>query len=830
MIRVRITKSIWMKLDETMNSQINSLADLVSTYKQRSGLSFNQLARQTGVPAKTITSWSNGFVKRPRRWQDLVHFAHALQLTKVETNQLLQAANHSDIDSLITIANDKELEVLQNWQEKTPPFQLPRLHIHQFVGRVHEQQRAIQALLENNQLCVIQGMGGIGKTTLVVQIAESLITHFRDGILWADMRNMENEQILESWAAAYHVDISRFPTVDSRASFMWSVLASKNVLLILDDASSLKRVKQLIPPRLGTLSVFVTTRQKTVAHSLATDDNMLISLQPMRNDSSLQLLKDILGETSLPSEKLVEEEICQLVGHLPLAINIFARRAKALKTPLPLMLEQLRNIRTRLDKLNIGDEGVRAAFEQSWELLDEQLKHIFQLLALFSGRSFSLEAFAHIAQLDQLTATTMLGELYALFLLDVMVEEPRRYKQHPLLASFAHERAQIAPEDYLRLATYYQAFAAEYALDSRSIREDGKNIMAGMKYAFEQCAWELVNDYQEIMHPIWFSQAQYDNARQGLAWANEANIALNHLEKIADIQLNWGVACLEQSDYPESKQKLHRSLQLYQEIEHLAGIASVHYHLARLQIEQDNYDDAEQNLREAWRHYQLNEDLSGMANALYRMGNIAYHRGAYTEATQLCNDALSLQKELNNQLGILRVLLRLTMIALAEGNVNEARTYCADMLKRSEAIENQAELARTFYTVANLCRQQGEFEMARDYIIKGLTLFQQMGDRSSEANALNVAALIDLDWNQADQTKVNLAATYEYAQQSREICDQLGFQFGVAVACLTLGRVHIQMSNVNAACSEWEAALAIAQTIESKALITRLNELQQEAC
>ena len=221
-----------------MDVVINSLADLISNYKMRSGLSFNQLSIQSGVPAKTITSWANGYVKRPRQWQDLIQFAHALRLPKAEVNQLLQAANHSDIDTLFLTADEKQQTLLKNWQEKEPVLQLPRLHIHQFVGRSQEQQKTTTALFGDNRLCVIQGMGGVGKTTLAVQTARSLTRHFRDGILWADMRNMENEQILESWAVAHEVDISRISSVDSRASFMWGVLAGKHALIILDDVIS----------------------------------------------------------------------------------------------------------------------------------------------------------------------------------------------------------------------------------------------------------------------------------------------------------------------------------------------------------------------------------------------------------------------------------------------------------------------------------------------------------------------------------------------------------------------------------------------------------------
>ncbi|WP_420627183.1 tetratricopeptide repeat protein [Candidatus Leptofilum sp.] len=807
-----------------------SLADLVSKYKERSGLSFSQISQKSGVPAKTITSWANGFVKRPRHWRDLVSSAKVLGLTKAEVDELLQTAGHSPIDTLLGVADEKGQKLLSGWQEKAPPIQLPRLHIHEFIGRLEEQQIVTERLLKNERLCAIQGMGGIGKTSLAVHIAQSLAPQFRDGILWADMRNLENDQILENWALAYDVDISALSNVEGRASYMWGVLTGKNTLIILDDATSLQRVKQLIPSQLADCSILVTTRQKTIAHGLTPVDEAIVSLQPMREQNSLQLLQDSLGFSFAEAPQFVKQEICELLGYLPLAVNIFARRARLLMAPLPMLLEQLRSIRTRLNRLQVGDEAVRTAFEQSWELLEGTLQQAFRLLALFSGRSFSLEAFAHIANIDLLMATTTLGELYALFLLEIVSEEPRRYKQHPLLASFAHEKANNPPELYLQVSAYYQTYAEEHTPNYEVLREDWQNIMAGMRHAYTQQSWELVLDYVGTLQPVWFTQAQYSSARQGYGWADEAALAASNEKQLADIQLHWGIACLEQSDYLEAAQKLKKSLDLFQSVEDAQGIANAHYHSARVQLEQDSYDEAEQALQEAWHHYQIVEDVSGMANSLYRMGNIAYHRAEYEEATKLCHDALKLQRELSNQLGILKVLLRLTMIALAQEYVDEAQSYCADALLLSEALDDQAETARTYYTFANLCRQQSEFEMARDYIERSLDLFQQMGDRSSEANALNVAALIELDWGKADLAQAKYHLAYEHARQSQEISKQLDFQFGIANARLTLGRIYRRQDNVEAACQEWEAALTIARTIKSNLLETRLNELNDRFC
>ncbi len=415
------------------------LSELVIKYKARANLSYAQIGKKANMPHRTIQSWAMEYSKHPRRWQDLVQFANAVDLNDFEVNELLQTAGHPTVETLRHRGDD--LRLLEKWEQEKSVFQIPRMPTAIYRGRKIEQEKIETRLFEGEKMCVIQGMGGIGKTTLAVQMAQRLLHRFPDGILWADLRNVGIIEILENWSHALRVELPPSEGVDARVAIMWGILSRKTALIILDDIVSLTQARKLLPSYQTPCSILATTRSKEIANSLVTFLENILSLEPMHLDTSLRVVKDVLGENEVDTDIVTITEICDLLGYLPLALNIFARRQRISTLPLEIILDKLRNITTRLLPFKIRDEAVRTAFEQSWSELGEELQETFIAMAIFSGRIFHLKAFAEILNIEKNTLAERIEQLQILFL--VAQVDNDHYHQHPLLAAWASEM--IAP-------------------------------------------------------------------------------------------------------------------------------------------------------------------------------------------------------------------------------------------------------------------------------------------------------------------------------------------------------------------------------------------------
>ena len=800
------------------------LSELIIEYKQRANLSYAQIGKKSNVPHRTIQSWAMEYSKHPRRWQVLVQFANAVDLNAVEVNQLLQVSGYPHIEILQRRGED--LHLLQSWEQKKSVFQIPRMPATIYRGRKSEQEKIETCLFVGEKMCVIQGMGGIGKTALAVQMAQKLLHRFADGVLWADLRNVGLIEILENWAHALGIDLPPSQSADSRAAVMWGILSRKSALIILDDVVNLSQARKLLPSYHTPCSIIATTRSKDVANSMVTSLENILSLEPMNLHTSLKVVEDVLGEQQVNSNTVAIREICDLLGHLPLALNIFARRQRISTLPLAATLDKLRDIKTRLAPLKVGDEAVRTAFEQSWGELGEDLKDTFIGMAVFSGRTFHLKRFAKIFGAQENTAAERIEQLQILFL--VVQVDNDHYQQHPLLAAWANEM--IAPDStlWLSMARYYVQFVQEHLHDYGVLMPEWQNIIAGMSEAYRLGEWQLVLTYLSVLQPIWIEQGHYQSALEGYAWAEVAAEKLEQYDRLGFIYLQWGIASIELADYHGAREKLQLALQYArpQEFTDLRG--NIHFQMARIRTLQDNYAEAYQELQSAWRYFQETENLLGMANALFEMGDLEYYKGNYSNALSLGEDALNLQVELDNVLGQMQTLMLMATATQELKDLEKSKEYILKADDILDRITDKAKQAGFYYSSANLLRLQHDFDRALAYANKSLELFREIGKLFSETNVLNLIALIELDWSEKVPDPERSLQAIHRATESMELCDLIHYDHGKASAILTLGKGLRQTGNLEDACTKWDQALAISKRIQNKFLTNRLEELLAE--
>ncbi|MEM7034011.1 MAG: protein kinase, partial [Chloroflexota bacterium] len=445
------------------------------------------------------------------------------------------------------------------------PFQatLPPPH---FVGRADEIAQ-LQAGLKKSGLVVfaLVGMGGVGKTTLTTAVASKMQDDFADGVLWANMASSNPMDVLANWAQVYDHDFSALSDLESRSAAVRGMLTDKQTLLILDNVEAVSTVKPLIPS--GTeCAVLITTRDMDVAYGL---NAQAITLGELSPENSWQLLCQILGEARVQAEVEAAQEICTLLQHLPLAIEIVAQRLKSRpRQRLLHMAVRLHDEHHRLG-LKISDQAVRTSFAVSWEGLSEDLQQIFPLLAMFAGRPFNAEAVATIAEIDLFDVEDYLDELVKLSLLNEEAEV--YYRQHPLLADFAAEKLGDAPEVHQRFAKYYQAFVQANHDNPPLLEPEWDNISAAIQRAFAQDRWQIVTETTLLLIKPWSSQGRYHDARQALTKAVEASRHLQQPEQEAKLLVAWGEVCLEQNDYEEAITHLKKGIVCYRELEDQAG-------------------------------------------------------------------------------------------------------------------------------------------------------------------------------------------------------------------------------------------------------------------
>lgn len=703
------------------------------------------------------------------------------------------------------------------------PNQVPA-GINHFVGRATDTE-ALAKLLgaeDGPPLLALVGMGGVGKSSLAVQLAKTIQSAFPDGILWANTASSEPMSILESWATAYDYDFSRIGDLESMAAAFRGVLADKHTLIVLDDVTSASRIRPLLPNG-AHCRVLLTTRNQDLARAL---NAQVWQLRELALENGRLLLSNVLGQNRVAAEPEAAAEICTLLQNLPLALEITAQRLKSRpRRRLADMAEQLRDETSRLSQLQISDRAVRASFAVSWEALDAERKRIFALIGLFNGRSFTAEAMAHIANMAKYPLEDRLFDLVNLSLL--REEAERRYQQHPLLADFAREKLgeDVREDEYGRFTHYYLQFVQQNQTDYDALRPEWDNLMAAMEAAHTHQLHQTVIEFADALNDAWFARGRYSQACQGYEWVNKSVLKLNDKNRHSQNLLDWARACIEQSNFDEARARLENCLKIFQDEDDLIHLANAQFLLSRVAMNQSNYEEATKLVNHALKiRAQLNDQI-GTADLIKVQARILYGQRLYQDAYQLGHEALSIYEKYNHQLGRLQTLNLLVNCQVelkrsGKTDLEKALQNGQNALALAESLQNSGEKVVALYGLSRIHLIIGEMKLAEEEAKQSLEASRQIGDRRTEA-------MVTMHLSEIFYYQEEYHEALQVAYSINPLLKILEAKGNEAVNWWNIGHFHQKLQELDHARKAWSNSYQLANEIQNTGLLERLRPYLQ---
>ncbi len=278
------------------------------------------------------------------------------------------------------------------------------------------------------RLVTLTGPGGIGKTRLAVQAAADEADRFHDGVYFVDLSATRHA------AAAVQAIIQAVGvTVPGEAELLAALaelVRPRDLLLLLDNFEQVMPAADDVAELLGLcpkLKLLVTSREALRVRGekvfpvapLAVPDGGRArrSADDVAAYEAVRLFVDRAQEAQ-PSFELTDEnasvvaEICARLDGLPLAIELAAARLRLFSA-----VELRDRLRKRLELLKGGardlperQRTLRDTIEWSYELLDDDERAVFHLLAVFPSAvvgavedvSSTLESLAKVDVVDRL--------------------------------------------------------------------------------------------------------------------------------------------------------------------------------------------------------------------------------------------------------------------------------------------------------------------------------------------------------------------------------------------------------------------------------------------
>ncbi|WP_282202156.1 AfsR/SARP family transcriptional regulator [Kitasatospora fiedleri] len=289
-----------------------------------------------------------------------------------------------------------------------------------FTGRAAESALLLEAVGRRAPgaplMLAVDGMGGVGKTTLAVRLAHQLTGQFPDGQFFAALDGFDETRPpvppIRALAALLRADGLRpeeVPASLEERSALWRArLAGRRCLLVLDDAADSAQVRPLLPGAGETL-VLVTGRRKLSA----LDGAVALPLDVLPPSDAVELLARVAGRARVAREPARAAEAVALCGYLPLAVRIAATRLRDRPAwTVADLVERLADPARRARCLRTADRDLMALLRASYQYLDRAQQRFSRLMSRQGAESFDVQRAAALTGVSPDEAECFLDVLF----------------------------------------------------------------------------------------------------------------------------------------------------------------------------------------------------------------------------------------------------------------------------------------------------------------------------------------------------------------------------------------------------------------------------------
>jgi predicted ATPase/serine/threonine protein kinase len=644
---------------------------------------------------------------------------------------------------------------------KVPAILMP------LVGR-EQDLAAICALLSRPEvrLVTLLGVGGIGKTSLALQVAIQMRDHFADGVCLVALAPLNDPALMLS-SIVYELGIQvggAQPLLETVKAW----LRDKHLLLLLDNFEQIVTAAPMLEELLAAcqqLTILVTSRE--VLH-LKVEHLFLVPPLALPDLSRLPDVEDLAQYASVslfvqraqaikPDFKLtgtnarVIAELCVRLDGLPLALELAAARIRLL--PPHALLARLSQ---RFQVLTGGprtmperQQTLLNTIKWSYDLLDANERRLFQQLSFFVG-GWTLEAAEAVCNavndppMDLLQGVASLLDKSLLQQIGqegeeprlVMLETIREYGLERLAAGGELEvTRQAHAEYYLKLAeeAEHKLRSAQQVTWLEQLELEHDNLRAALNWLVERQEVEMALRLGTALCLFWTMHGHVSEGRPLL----ESILSSSSTETVslpvrAQALNGAGGLASNQGDYGRAKALYQESLQLSQKSGNRRGIAASINGLAFVAMAGGDYTSASAMFEESLVLLRELGDRWNLADTLYYSALAATFRIDRTDtaaARSMVEESLVISRELGNRRSQAYSLNLLGFLSMLQGQGAVACSLIEESLAIHKALGDRQGIGYTSTTFGWYSLSQGDYVTARAHYEKGLAIMIELNDK-----------------------------------------------------------------------------------------------------
>jgi DNA-binding SARP family transcriptional activator/Tfp pilus assembly protein PilF len=643
------------------------------------------------------------------------------------------------------------------------PRQLPAAP-RWFTGRDTELARLDEALAGSTvMISAIGGAGGIGKTWLALAWAHRHAARFPDGHLFTDLRGyhpteqpVAPDAALFGFLTALGVTPDRVPAdLDAKATLYRSLVASRRMLIVLDNAATAEQVVPLLPGN-PACTVLITGRTR-LASLIDRHGAQHLPLGALTRTETRALLTARLGADRVAAEPGAVDELISLCGGYPLALSITARDAAT--RPLAELATELRELGLELlDHDTDPAASLPAVLSWSLRRLTDEQRTVFGLLGIAPGPDTTLPAVAALTGLPPARARKALSALEEASLIE---RRPHgRYAMHDLVRAYAATTTHDLPDGVrdtalMRVTDFHlhTAHAADRLLNPQRqllqpappapgvhphplpdaagatawLQAEHATLLATQRTAAAQGRHHVVWHFAWTLDTFHRLQGHLRDSLDTWRAALDATAHLSDPAIRSRTHRLLGYACSLLSLYEEATWHLSQALDLAVHDHDLTEQAHTHRVLAAVWGERGDDRRALDHARRALDLHRALGRPTWEADALNTVGWYAGRLGDFDAARDHCHAALALHRHHHNHSGEATTLDSLGFIAHRVGDHLQAIDHHNQALALFLTVSDTYGVAATLDNAGHPHAALGHHDQARKVWQEALELYREQG-------------------------------------------------------------------------------------------------------
>ncbi len=675
-----------------------------------------------------------------------------------------------------------------------------------FVGRdgvILEMERA----LHRKAPCIlVQGLGGVGKTTLARGFLSWLDeTGGLDRALWFDFREIRTAEYVlnrtgevfygENFGAASNkLELLARALKKNRVLMVWDNFESAAENLIGEDRTELGRFLDVIRDTRGKVIITSCSREEWLGPSRRFE----LGLRGLDGEERWEYCDAILRELGLKVKRddpELSKLINQLAGH-PLAMRVVLPKLEHM--PAAKVAEALR---TNLAELGLNEQEEQSRLFATLRFVEqglpEELRPLLGLVGLHEAYVDAdyLEAMAK--QVNPNWTRSQIDQLLAALSGAGLVREigNATCEMHPLLTSYL--RSQSAPEacqhafvDIMGSVAYDLVPRPHhdqripfllYGANFRFARHLSEKLDINKRFVMltQSIGVYAVHSREFIEASRLFAQlAQYAAAR---ADSSEEAAAYHQL----------GIVAAEQRDFQAAQDWYLKSLAISEKLKNLEFKANTCYQLGRVEHENRNLEAARDWYVEALSVSEGQDQLQRTTSIYHEIGNIAQEQEDFESAREWYLKSLAISEKLGDLYSAANTYHELGIITYEQEDFETAREWYLKSLAISER-QGSPGSANAYHGLGNIAWRQRDFETAREWFLNSITLSERLGN-------LHGAALSYQQLGRISQEQGDLETARGWHLKSLAILEKIGDPQNAARSYDQLGRIAEERRDFKAA-------------------------------